>query len=278
MTDARNGTPHSRGSASNWWTRQWLDALESFGWDGRLQRGRSYARTGRVQSIDIKPGRVTARVRGSRPQPYRVTLELPPLSDETWEKVADVLAAQARYAAALLAGEMPPTIEDAFASVGAHLFPHPQEPFETDCSCPDWANPCKHIAAVHYVLGSEFDRDPFLLFRLRGRSRDQVIAALRARRARAEGAASSSTDEATLVPSSPEASQEIDLEQFWSLGEDFSQLRFNLEPPRVPESLLKRLGSPAGPVDADGALNRLALLYRTIAQRAIRSAYEDNGT
>jgi uncharacterized Zn finger protein len=278
MTDARNGKPRSRGSATNWWTRQWLDALESFGWEGRLQRGRTYARTGRVQSIDIKPGRVTARVQGSSPRPYRVTLALPTLSDQAWEKVADALASQARYAAALLAGEMPPTIEDAFASVGAHLFPHPQEPFETDCSCPDWANPCKHIAAVHYVLGTEFDRDPFLLFRLRGRSRDQVIAALRARRARSDETAPSTPGETTLAPSPPQPPLEADLEQFWNLGEDFSQLRFNLEPPRVPESLLKRLGSPTGPLDPDGALNRLALLYRTIAQRAIRIAYEDNGT
>lgn len=265
----------TRAFAASWWANQWIAALEAFGWEGRLQRGRSYARSGRVQSIDIRPGRVTARVKGSRPTPYAVQIELPPLPDETWERIEDLLAAQARWAASLLAGEMPPAIEQAFAGADARLFPAPDEPLETDCSCPDWANPCKHVAAVHYVLGAEFDRDPFLLFRLRGRSKDELIAALRARRgdpARPEPP----TEPAPLPapdPLDPSPSLETQLEGFWSLGEDVADLRFSVEPPQVPAAVLKRLGDPTG-VPGDEQLVRL---YRVISERAIRTAYEEGG-
>jgi uncharacterized Zn finger protein len=265
--------------ALNWWTQRWIEALEAFGWEARLKRGRTYARSGRVQSIDIQPGRVTALVRGSRPQPYRVRIELPPLSDEVWQRVADLLARQARFAASLLAGEMPLTIDDAFASAGARLFPQPSEKLVTDCSCPDWANPCKHIAAVHYVLGREFDGDPFLLFRLRGRSKKTFMADLRARRAKADRA--STTDEALR----PEAEVEVDQadrplmaspDRFWTLGDEFDELRFTIEAPPVPEAVVKRLGSPLAGREGELAEAELARLYRLISERAIKLAYEES--
>jgi uncharacterized Zn finger protein len=275
-TGPRSG-PRAR-RAPNWWTQRWIEALEAFGWEARLKRGRTYARSGRVQSIDVQPGRVTAFVRGSRLQPYRVRIELPPLPDEVWQRVADLLARQARFAASLLAGEMPLTIDDAFASAGARLFPQPSEKLVADCSCPDWANPCKHIAAVHYVLGREFDGDPFLLFRLRGRSKKTFMADLRARRAKADRA--SATDEALR----PEAEAEVDqadlpltasLDRFWTLDDEFDELRFNIEAPPVPEAVVKRLGSPLAGREGELAEAELARLYRLISQRAIKLAYSD---
>ena len=259
-------------STQSWWARRWIEALEALGWDARLQRGRSYARAGAVRSIDVQPGRVVARVKGSRPQPYTVRIELPPLSDEAWGRVLAALGGEARYAASMLAGEMPTTIEEVFAEQGAHLFPHSGEELVTECSCPDWANPCKHVAAVHYVLGAELDRDPFLLFRLRGRTREAVMAALRASRTVAE--------EATAEPDSPgEAGQadtrlEDQLDRFWTVGEEFGALRFAVARPRVPEAVLKRLGNPPTLHEGDLPLSELVRLYRVIADRAIRSAYE----
>ena len=150
---------------------------------GRLSRGRSYARRGQVIDIDVAPGQVTSRVQGSRRTPYKVNIQLKPLSDRQWDKVLDALAEQAIFAAQLLNGEMPADIEEVFEAVQVPLFPASRGDLKTDCSCPDWANPCKHIAAVYYLLGERFDEDPFLLFELRGRSQEEIAAALRERRA-----------------------------------------------------------------------------------------------
>ena len=167
----------------NWWADRWIAALKPLMDSGRLSRGRSYARRGQVMDIDVAPGRVTSRVQGSRRTPYKVNIQLKPLSDSQWDKVLDALAEQAIFAAQLLNGEMPADIEQVFEAVQVPLFPASRGDLKTDCSCPDWANPCKHIAAVYYLLGERFDEDPFLLFELRGRSQEEIAAALRERRA-----------------------------------------------------------------------------------------------
>ena len=177
--------PKKQTFGKNWWAQRWIAVLESFGWASRLQRGRSYARSGHVLDLTITPGKVAARVQGSRAQPYRVSIALAPLSPQDWELATAAMAGQAVYAARLLAGEMPAEIEDAFAAARVPLFPRTGRDLTTACSCPDWANPCKHVAAVYYRLGQEFDADPFLLFRLRGRERESVLADLRARRSAA---------------------------------------------------------------------------------------------
>ena len=168
---------------ASWWGKRWIAALEQFGWGSRLQRGRSYARKGQVISLELAPGQVQARVQGSARTPYRVTLGLPVLTDAQWAGVTDALAQQAIFAAQLLAGEMPQEIEQVFAQAGAPLFPQTASDLATRCSCPDIANPCKHIAAVYYLLGERFDDDPFLIFQLRGRTQAALLAALRERRA-----------------------------------------------------------------------------------------------
>jgi uncharacterized Zn finger protein len=165
-----------RGSfARSWWARRWLAVLEALQVGGRLSRGRSYARRGQVMEIAIDEGLVRSRVQGSRPEPYEVTMRVTPLSRESWQRLARVLADEAVFLAKLLAGEMPPDIEAAFAKAGLSLFPSRLSELQASCSCPDWANPCKHIAAVYYLLGEEFDRDPFLAFKLRGTTRDQLL-------------------------------------------------------------------------------------------------------
>jgi uncharacterized Zn finger protein len=159
----------------SWWARRWIDVLEGFDIGARLGRGRSYARQGQVLSIHVEKGLVRAKVQGSRPKPYEIAIQAKALPREDWKRLSKGLASQAIYAAKLLAGEMPQDIEKAFEDAGLSLFPTKIGDLATKCSCPDWSNPCKHIAAVYYLLGEEFDRDPFLIFTLRGLTRDELL-------------------------------------------------------------------------------------------------------
>src|SRR5262249_11241698 len=156
-----------------WWGQRWITALERLGggYAARLGRGRSYARQGRVHDLHVQGGVVTARVTGSRITPYEVELRLSPLDDDVWQRAIGAMAAKARFAAARPSGERPRDIAAAFTDARPSLFPTRDRELATSCTCPDWANPCKHVAAVHYVLGEAFDRNPFLLFELRGRDK-----------------------------------------------------------------------------------------------------------
>ena len=168
-------------AGTTWWGRRWIEALEKISpeYASRLQRGKTYARAGRVHDLVVEAGKVTAEVTGSRPEPYLIEITIPSLDGATWKKALGELASKARYAAQLLAGEMPEDVDDVLRKVGVRIFPSKAGDLATECSCPDWANPCKHVAATHYVLGDAFDKDPFLLFELRGRTREQVLAAVR---------------------------------------------------------------------------------------------------
>ncbi|RZU51491.1 putative Zn finger protein [Krasilnikovia cinnamomea] len=159
-----------------WWSRRFVDILEQICQPGRLARGRSYARKGQVMDFTLAAGQVTARVQGSRPEPYAVTITIGAYDDAEWGRVEDELRSRALYRAALLAGEMPHEIIDVFAELGLPLFP---AALDLRCSCPDWAVPCKHASAVLYVLAEAFDDDPFGVLAWRGRSRDALLDALR---------------------------------------------------------------------------------------------------
>ena len=153
---------------SSWWAKRWLQTLEEFQIGARLARGRSYARRGQVISIEVRPGVITAEVQGSRNRPYDVGIQVRTISPTDWGRLQAAMAEQPIIAASLLSGRMPENIEECFRAVGLSMFPDRQDDLETDCSCPDWSNPCKHVAAVYLLLGEEFDRDPFLIFRMRG--------------------------------------------------------------------------------------------------------------
>jgi len=160
---------------AEWWSGRWLAALERAGWTSRMERGRSYARAGRVLDLRVESGRLTARVQGSGRQPYEVELQVLPLAPTVWRAVAARLVQRAGDAAELLAGRLPVTVEGAFTALGARLFP---DEILAECTCPDWATPCKHVAATCYAFAAQLDADPFLLFRLRGRTRERFLAEL----------------------------------------------------------------------------------------------------
>jgi uncharacterized Zn finger protein len=169
-----------------WWGERFLAALEQFTDRGRLGRGRAYASNGRVVEHKLEKGTVVAKVRGSinpyfgvYEEPiYRTTIKITQISAADWAKVIRQIASRADLITKLLQQEMPDQIEDAFAEAGVHLLPSGRGDFTTDCSCPDWENPCKHIAGVYYVLARDLDRDPFVLFELRGLSREALHAEL----------------------------------------------------------------------------------------------------
>jgi hypothetical protein len=118
--------------AKNWWATRWIQAMERLVDSGRLARGRNYARKGQVRSIEEARGGIHARVQGSRPSPYKVTIRVSPLTDAQWEKVVNALAEQAIFTAQLLAGEMPQDIEQAFQAAGVSLFPEKSGDLETE--------------------------------------------------------------------------------------------------------------------------------------------------
>jgi uncharacterized Zn finger protein len=224
-----------RGSfGESWWARRWLEVLESFDIGARLRRGRSYARKGQVLSIDIKKGMVEAAVQGSRPEPYQVTIKVRPLMPSEWKRMAAELSREAIFAAKLLAGEMPQDIERAFTGAGLSLFPESGREIATACSCPDWSNPCKHVAAVYYLLGEAFDSDPFLIFRLRGMDRDEFTSILFESGAAAGPAAEPAAGPEPLTP---------EPQHFWAAPQVPADLLAGVEIPKVGAALPRRLGN-----------------------------------
>jgi uncharacterized Zn finger protein len=168
--------------AATWWSERFVAVLHDIGLQSRLQRGRHYARAGQVISLEVDAGMVTARVQGSRPRPYRVRIGITAYGKLEWVKLECALADDAWYAAKLLTGEMPDDIEDVFTRLGSPLFPASAGELSMDCSCPDWEIPCKHIAAVFYLLAEAFDDDPFSILAWRGREREELLANLQAAR------------------------------------------------------------------------------------------------
>jgi len=247
--EARGGikAQSKRGTfGQSWWARRWIEVLESYNIGARLGRGRSYARRGQVLSIEVGKGSVEAKVQGSRSKPYAVKIKVATLSAADWKKLAKSLSHQAIFAAKLLAGEMPEDIEKAFEDTCLSLFPERLKDLETDCSCPDWSNPCKHIAAVYYLLGEEFDRDPFLIFKLRGMTREKLVGLLGG--TAKKPAAKTTRDEPTPPetpeePSPPAEPLPADATAFWAGGSLPDDIFGEVRVPSVPAALPKRLGS-----------------------------------
>jgi uncharacterized Zn finger protein len=251
----------------SWWAKRWIDVLESFNIGARLQRGRSYARKGQVTAINIGPGQVTAEVQGSSPEPYEVEIKIPKLAEKDWEKLAGELNSQAVFAAKLLAGEMPQDIETVFTKAGLSLFPKSLKEIETSCSCPDWSNPCKHIAAVYYLLGEEFDRDPFLLFRLRGQDREMVCRRLSA--PAAPGAKPNPSAPAAAEPAAAPEPLPEDAAAFWGVAPLPADISGDVQRPPVSAAVPKRLGGFPFWRGSERFLDALAPTYSAAAGRGL---------
>ena len=259
---------------TNWWAKRWIAVLEGFHLGARLTRGRSYARGGQVLDIEVETGVITANVQGSRPRPYAVEIRVKTLSKSDQATLGNALSQQALFAAKLLAGEMPQDIEQALTGTRVSLFPDRLDDLKTECSCPDWSNPCKHIAAVYYLMGEEFDRDPFLIFKLRGIDRDQLTALLgeheqpAGKRKRGTSPAAREAMPPASEPIQPSA------EAFWDgaalppgwLGE--------VRTPPLPAALLKRLGTFPFWRGNERFLDALVPVYPRASERAQEALLE----
>jgi uncharacterized Zn finger protein len=177
-TKAAGRRPRRKPGPTHWWSRRWSEALEGIQVGGRLRSGRKYARQGRVVELELEKGFATALVQGSRDAPYLVRMQFSRVPDPDWRRVLQALGQAPEVGGGLFRGEFPPGTEESLGELGVSLFPRNPGDLKVACSCPDEANPCKHIAAVYYALGEEIDRDPFLLFRLRGLDRGELMEAL----------------------------------------------------------------------------------------------------
>ena len=262
---------------TTWWGQHWIEALERVlqGDSGRLARGRTYARAGRAHDFVIKGGKVKAKVTGSR-APYAVSIELLQLSDATWQAAIAVMAQKAEFSALLLNSEMPRAIDAAFQAARASLFPKTRADLQTACDCPDYGDPCKHIAAVHYVLGDALDRDPFLLFELRGRSRAEVLDALRAARGRSPTTRKSDIAATAATGKTPSVTLEkLTAKSYDAAPAPLPALSFSFEPPPTHAAVLRQLGAPDSWNRDTSPLETLTPVLRAAAATARRLALSE---
>jgi len=162
--------------ATSWWGKSWNANLERYAdYSNRIGRGRSYVCHGAVLDLGVVPGRVDALVQGSRGSPYKVTITIEALSAGVWKQLREESLKQVDSLSDLLAGKFPKALKNTFFAQGTGLFPSPKE-INFDCSCPDWASMCKHVAAALYGIGNRLDSSPELLFTLRRVTMDELIA------------------------------------------------------------------------------------------------------
>lgn len=256
-----------------WWAQRWIDVLEGFGWRRRLERARIYVREGKVLSFEFQGPRVIAQVQGTAPDPYDVLLSLDPFDDEQWGYVIEKMSQRAIFAAKLLAGEMPQNIEEAFTAGGLSLFPFSKFDIQSECSCPDPVNPCKHIGAVYYLLGDYFSQDPFILFQLRGRTKQQIVEALRQMRSASRADHPQGETSAAVQFTPPK------IDQFWKYNEQLDPTLVVIAPPPISETVLDVLGpiflepNPVrGITNSQALMEVLKQIYARVAQQALMSA------
>ena len=156
-----------RNIAKSWWGQAWCDNLERYAdFESRLERGKRYVRTGAVVDLKIQKGKVLARVQGRRKAPYKVEIRISPLSEERCQRAIEKCSCRIETLEQLVNGSFPEELKETFLGTEG-LFPEPKE-ISFNCSCPDWALLCKHVAAVLYGIGARVDENPLLFFELRG--------------------------------------------------------------------------------------------------------------
>jgi uncharacterized Zn finger protein/superfamily II DNA or RNA helicase len=217
---------------NTWWGQQFLNALQKIDFSNRLPRGKTYANKGAVKSIEIKGSKVSANVQGSRPRPYQQTIELEPFSEKDQKQIVQTLLDNPFLMSQLLNRELPPGVAKELDAENISLFPQSWRNVRAHCSCPDYAVPCKHLAAVFYLLANEVDQHPFLVFQLRGLD---LIQALTQAGMTPTGALKANVPQAAdLLQSKPEAAASTPIEDALATL-DFSRI------PDCREKLLKLL-------------------------------------
>lgn len=290
-----NNTNQFQIERREWWVERWLELLDSYRFKKRLERGRNYAREGNVLSIEFTERQVLAKVQGSEVEPYQVALALEPFpdenrertikmmsqkpfTDEDWDNIIQTMSEKAIYAAQLLAGELPANIEEVFTANGLSLFPYTLSDVRSRCSCPDKANPCKHIAAVYYQLADRFSEDPFVIFQLRGRTKEQILENLRVLRSQNShpNIATDAEKQKTLAENREATSSTSEARKnklFWQYDEPLESSLVAIVPPIENKTIIDLLGKiPLPPDDAEAVKEYLTQVYQTTSQQAVTSA------
>jgi uncharacterized Zn finger protein len=241
-----------------WWGKRFIAALEAFTDSARLGRGRSYASGGKIKEYRIKQGKITAKVRGSvnpyfgvyKEPLYNITIEIKPISTSDWSKAIANISSKASFVSKLLMNEVPDKIEEAFAELNLHLLPNSRKDFTTKCSCPDYSNPCKHIAGVYYLVASELDSNPFLLFELRGLEREKLLQELAKSSLGQVLSSVINTEEIVLEstasyytqPEKMPIPKSVSLKEFWLGEKRLPQTIEPVSPASIPAILIKKAG------------------------------------
>jgi uncharacterized Zn finger protein len=276
-----------------WVVQRWMRLAETYAPGKHLAEGLEYARLGQTRSLDLAPGLITARVQGRLPKAYSVAIRLPTFSNSQWEPVIDAMLAQARYAASLLAGEVPAGIEDLFIPSGLRLFPSELSDLAVSCDCAAFApatppapreSPlpggqwCKHICCIMSLVADRLASDPFLIFVLRAMPKEDLLDRLRQRRAAAGSARAASGPVQVYTPHLPGIADlthpplEQTVASFWTAGDALASLDLPVEPPEVPHPLLRRLGASPCPGARFPLVGLLATCYDLLSQDALRAA------
>ncbi len=262
----------------SWWAGRWMRSLAHVLDANRISDGRACARAGRVTQLEIQPGLVLAEVQSSANAthaPYRVRMATAVFTDTQWDRIIALMGQRAIYAAQLINGEMPEDIEEVFQVAGVSLFPTSMHDLGAGCTCSEWPSACRHVVAVFCELGERIDSDPFHLFTIRGRTKEQIMSALRDQRAEQyEGVA-------LPAPSLPEPkavtdprSLPTDLDEFWRLDSRLEDIQIHITPPEIEAELLKVLGDLSF-VEKQNVRDQLAEIYERVSRRSLDLAFLD---
>jgi uncharacterized Zn finger protein len=280
----------SHAPANNpWWSRRWQTMLKQLG----LEVSAESVRGSRVKRLEVLPGLIQAQVQDRELGAAAVEIGLPVLDAAHWERVIDALSSQALYAAQLLAGNMPPEIEQIFIQAGAALLPESLAELQHSCSvCAPLAGGklCRPLAAVYWQLGEMLAEDPWLLLRWRGRERQQVLAGIHERRnvgaetpptSSAPAPVAATQMAAFYLPGSPPSAPEEEpsalddqVDDFWGRRKVLEDIHHHLARPVVELALLRRLGPPTPTPDGQDAYGQLQTVYRRVTDRVWALAFE----
>lgn len=165
----------SRKITNSWWADAWVKKIESYSdFSNRLPRAKSYLRGGKIKELFIEEGIVYAKVKGSKRRPYSVDISFKEISEDKKSEIKELFSENIDSLEDLLSGNFPIDFKDKLMDGKYSLFPEMSEIYFS-CSCPDWANLCKHIGAVLYGIGVIFDDEPSLFFKLRGLDVNDLI-------------------------------------------------------------------------------------------------------
>ncbi len=255
------------------WSGKWLQALQGWVSNSLLSTGRMrYVRAGRVKNLVVDVGRFEADVSEPNEETFHVIISVQTFRDNVWEQAIAAMSEEASFSAHLLNGEIPRDIEDIFEAQGVSLLPSERSDIGSECSGPNWSVPCRHVAAACIAFGDLLDEDPYLLFKLRGRNREQIIAALRELRGTNDGEKSEARAALTDMAYEPPLEECID--SYWEMGPEGTDVHIRVHGPEIRMQIIKLLGRP-GFINDSSLMARLAKVYSTVSQQALKIAYEE---